>query len=159
MSDVVPGRQRGFLTRDVQRDAVPVTHCSLGRLWDRRHHHDPGPLHIVIENTPGIWTVLCSGARALRSFRGRPDQAQCATCRAHRTSTAAPEDLPPLPPSGLSTDAGRIRPETAEGRSGTATLSGMRDAKLRRCRCCGEWAWDLDPCTVCTTPAEQQAVS
>lgn len=32
-------------------------------------------------------------------------------------------------------------------------MLNVNDAKLRRCSCCGEWAWHLDPCTVCATPA------
>lgn len=35
----------------------------------------------------------------------------------------------------------------------TSHTLGNADQHLRRCRCCGEWAWHLDPCTVCRTPA------
>lgn len=30
------------------------------------------------------------------------------------------------------------------------------DAKLRRCTCCGEWAWDRQDCSVCLTPAAHE---
>jgi hypothetical protein len=54
--------------------------------------------------------------------------------------------------------AGPTRSRTC-GNSWSERLSVVNDAKLRRCRCCGEWAWHLDPCTVCSTPAPMQAAS
>lgn len=34
-------------------------------------------------------------------------------------------------------------------------LIGAREAKLRRCFWCGEWAYDRDDCTVCAAPADR----
>lgn len=35
-------------------------------------------------------------------------------------------------------------------------LLKVRDDKLRRCRWCGAWAYDREPCTACTWPAEDE---
>lgn len=39
----------------------------------------------------------------------------------------------------------------------TRRLLALRDQKLRRCRWCGEWAYALEPCAICHTPAKEDA--
>lgn len=37
-------------------------------------------------------------------------------------------------------------------------LLALRDAKLRRCFFCGEWAYGQEDCTVCAAPADRAAL-
>jgi hypothetical protein len=74
------GRQRRFFTREPPRNAVPVPHVSLGRLWSRRSAMTRG-LHVVVE-VDGKWQALCTGSPAVRSYKGRPGQASCEACKA-----------------------------------------------------------------------------
>lgn len=78
MSLLIPGRRRGWATRDdrAPRSATPAVHVDLGRVARRRH----SLLHILTPVGTG-WVTVCARSPAYRSFPGRPNQSNCVACR------------------------------------------------------------------------------
>jgi hypothetical protein len=163
LDDIPPIRRRSTIARSSGPvNNLPVAHVSLGRTWQHRHSADPGQLHIVIKRD-GDWTVLCSGARAVRSFRGKPSQAQCRRCRSqHEGATNETLELPAMP-APSSADAPRSVVDARDAQevpehpffpAATRSLLQQRDNKLRRCCWCGDWQYGQNPCTACHTPAQ-----
>lgn len=77
-SPLIPGRQRR--NSYTGRDRIPVAHVTLGRTHLLRRGTGKAGLHIVTPDGDR-WLTLCKQAAAVKSYRGRPDQAGCAECK------------------------------------------------------------------------------
>lgn len=79
--NLVPGRARKRFHLSGPNNSLPAAHVDLGRTFYMRRSTRNPALHIVTRDGDD-WQTLCTGAKAVRSFKGRPDQSSCSECKA-----------------------------------------------------------------------------